>query len=132
MLHGGLQVGAQDLGVEGVLLHRQGLVIKPLQLQQKLLLVGQRRPGGEQGWYSQIYCCIYFVYPLCSPIAVKASLVPPARDKVANASTSTQPPNIIMVTMQAVVFQDYLGPIFLFTGCRDVIKCNNSDVQCGG
>ena len=59
VLHGGLQVGAQDLGVEGVLLHRQGLVVKPLQLQQKLLLVGQRRPGGGQGWYSQIYCCTY-------------------------------------------------------------------------
>ena len=103
VLHGGLQVGAQDLGVEGVLLHRQGLVVKPLQLQQKLLLVGQRRPGGEQGWYSQIYRCIYFVYPLCSPIAVKASLVPPARDKVANASTSTQPPGMV-ATMQAVVF----------------------------
>ena len=105
MLHGGLQVGAQDLGVEGVLLHRQGLVVKPLQLQQKLLLVGQRRPGGEQGWYSDRFIVVfmYFVYPLCSPIAVKASLVPPARDKVANASTSTQPPGMV-ATMQAVVF----------------------------
>ena len=49
MLHGGLQVGPQDLRVEGVLLHRQGLVVKPLQLLQKLLLVGQRRPGGGDG-----------------------------------------------------------------------------------
>ena len=55
VLHGGLQVGPQDLRVEGVLLHRQGLVVKTLQLLQKLLLVGQRRPGGGE---AGIHRCI--------------------------------------------------------------------------